>query len=47
MAHWWLYGGYAFPAVVKPEVLTFKLNKFNHEGQGQLHLPLHPKQQGS
>ena len=32
MALWWLYGGYIFPVVVKPENLTF-------EGQGQL-LPL-------
>ena len=35
MALWWLYGGYIFPVVVKPDNLTFKV-KFDLEGQGQL-----------
>ena len=26
MAVWWLYGGYVFPVVVKPENLTIKSN---------------------
>ena len=34
MAVWWLCGGYVFPVVVKPEILTFEL-KFDPEGQGQ------------
>ena len=32
MAHWWLYGGYVFPVVVKPENWTFSV-KFDFEGQ--------------
>ena len=36
MALWWLYGGYVFPVVVRPENSTF-LVKFDLEGQG--HLP--------
>ena len=35
MAPWWLYGGYVFPVVVKPENLTFSV-KFDLEGHGQL-----------
>ena len=35
MALWWLYDGYIFPVVVKPENLTFKV-KFDLEVQGQL-----------
>ena len=35
MALWWLYGGYVFPVVVRPENLTFQV-KFDVEGQGQL-----------
>ena len=35
MALWWLYGGYVFPVVVRPENLTFQV-KFDLEGQGQL-----------
>ena len=34
MALWWLCGGYVFPVVVKPEILTFKV-KFDLEGQCQ------------
>ena len=26
MALWWLCGGYVFPNVVKPDILTFELN---------------------
>ena len=35
MALWWLYGGYVFPEVVRPENSTFSV-KFDPEGQGQL-----------
>ena len=35
MALWWLYGGYLFPVVVRPENSTFQI-KFDLEGQGQL-----------
>ena len=35
VAVWWLYGGYVFPVVMKPENLTFQV-KFDLEGQGQL-----------
>ena len=35
MALWWLYGGYIFPLVVKPENLTIQV-KFDLKGQGQL-----------
>ena len=35
MALWWLYGGYVFPVVVRPENSTFYI-KFDLEGQGQL-----------
>ena len=35
MAPWWLYGGYVFPVVVRPENLTF-YDKFDLEGQSQL-----------
>ena len=41
MAIWWLYGGYVFPVVVKPENLTFQV-KFDVEGQDILHPPLPP-----
>ena len=34
-ALWWLYGGYVFPVVVRPENSTFQI-KFDLEGQGQL-----------
>ena len=34
MALWLLCGGYVFPVVVKPVILTFKV-KFDLEGQGQ------------
>ena len=34
MALWWLYGGYVFQVVVKPEILTFQV-RFDLEGQGQ------------
>ena len=32
MAHWWLCGGYVFPVVVKPEILTLEV-KVNHLAQ--------------
>ena len=35
MAPWWLYGGYVFPVVQKPEIFTFQV-KFDVKGQGQL-----------
>ena len=35
MVIWWLYGGYVFPVVVKPENFTFKV-KFDIEVQAQL-----------
>ena len=35
MALWWLYGGYVFPVVVKPENLIFQV-KFDLEGLDQL-----------
>ena len=35
MTLWWLYGGYVFPVVVRPENSTAKSN-FDLEGQGQL-----------
>ena len=34
MALWWLCGGYIFPVMVKPEILTFKV-KLDLEGQSQ------------
>ena len=34
MALWWLYGGYVFQVVVKPVILTIKV-QFDLEGQGQ------------
>ena len=34
MALWWLCGGYAFPVVVKPDILTFEI-KFDLDGHGQ------------
>ena len=33
MALWWLFGGYVFPVVVKPEIFTFSKFKFDLEGQ--------------
>ena len=32
---WWLYGGYVFPVVVKPENLPFYV-KFDLEGHSQI-----------
>ena len=42
MALWWLYCGYVFPVVVKPENLTFYVN-FDLEGHDQSHPSPPPK----
>ena len=40
MALWWLCGGYVFPVVVKPQILSFEV-KFDLEGQCQSGSILH------